>query len=134
MNIYIYGSNNFRNEVHKTLDRGNVRFKIEEGVIEDIHSLKRLQELIQEDPTQIYIIDQTKVIEDDFISKNFRFLIPKDGITKRFLDDFGVGDISVRDYDDLVLYIEKRIEAVTNTPKIKADEITTIDEMFEHYE
>lgn len=135
MNIYIYGNNGFVNEVHKTLDHGNIRFKIEDGVIEVVESLERLQELIQEDPSQIYIIDQNLVIENDFISNNLKFLLPKNGIRKSFLDEFGVGDISIRDFDDLSVYISKRLEALKNMkPKLKADEITTIDQMFEHYE
>ena len=60
MNIYIYGDISFRNEIHKILDHGNIRFKIEEGDVVDIEALYTLEELIEEDPTQIFLIDQKK--------------------------------------------------------------------------
>ncbi len=135
MNIYIYGGNNFRNEIHKVLDHGNIRLKIDGGEVIDIIPLQKLKDKIEEDPTQIFLIDQDKIIEDDFITKNLKFLIPKDGIPKKFLDDHGIGDISVREFKDLIVYIEKRLEAMENfKPKIKAEEITSIEEMFDCYE
>ena len=134
MNIFIYGGNAFRNEIHKILDHGNIRFKIDDGEVIDIVPLRTLIEKIKEDPTQIFIIDQNKVIEDGFIKKYLKFLVPKDAIKKETLDEFGIGDISIREYKDILLHIEKRIESLSNKPKLKADEITTIDEMFECYE
>lgn len=135
MNIYIYGNTGFVNSVNKTLDHGNIRFKIEDGIIEEIDNLEKLQELIKDDPSQIFIIDQNLVIENDFISNNLKFLLPKNGIRKSFLDEFGVGDVSLREFDDLAVYVSKRLEAIkTMKPKLKADEITTIDQMFENYE
>lgn len=130
MNIYIYGDVSFRNEIHKILDHGNIRFKIDEGEVIDVETLYSLEELIEEDPTQIFLIDQKKIIEDDLFTNVFKFLIPKDGISKKFLDDNGIGDISLRTYKDLLVYIEKRLEAIENN-KPKAGEITTIDEILE---
>ncbi|MEA2017772.1 MAG: hypothetical protein U9N59_04930 [Campylobacterota bacterium] len=130
MNIYIYGDVSFRNEIHKILDHGNIRFKIDEGEVIDVETLYSLEELIEEDPTQIFLIDQKKIIEDDLFTNTFKFLIPKDGISKKFLDDNGIGDISLRTYKDLLVYIEKRLEAIENN-KPKAGEITTIDEILE---
>ena len=130
MNIYIYGNVSFRNEIHKILDHGNIRFKINEGDVIDVSTLYSLEELIEEDPTQIFLIDQKKIIEEDFFTKLFNFLMPKDGIRKKFLDDNGIGDISLRTYKDLIIYIEKRLESIENR-KPKAHEITDIDEMLE---
>ena len=131
MNIYIYGELSFRMNIHKILDRGNIRFKIDDGEIIDVEYLHNLKELIEDYPCEIFIIDQNKVIGNDLFSKIFKFLIPKDGIQKKFLDHHGIGDISVRDYDDLLIYIEKRLEAIENA-KPKAHEITSIDEMLEN--
>ena len=131
MNIYIYGELSFRMNIHKILDRGNIRFKIDDGEIIDVEYLHNLEELIEDYPCEIFIIDQNKVIGNDLFSKIFKFLIPKDGIQKKFLDHHGIGDISVRDYDDLLIYIEKRLEAIENA-KPKAHEITSIDEMLEN--
>ncbi len=130
LNIYIYGDTTFKMNIHKILDRGNIRFKIEDGVIEDVNYLYHLEELIEEDPSQIFIIDQNKVLQDDLFSKLFKFLLPKDGISKHYLDNHGVGDISIRTYDDLIVYIVKRLEAI-EAAKLKAHEISYIDQMLE---
>ncbi len=130
MNIYIYGELSFKIEIHKILDHGNIRFKIGEGEVVDVEYLYALEELIEEDPTQIFLIDQNKIIEDNVVNKLFKFLVPKDGIHKRYLDHHGIGDVSIRDYKDLIIHIEKRLESIENK-KPKAHEITSIDEMLE---
>jgi len=130
LNIYVYGDKTFKMNIHKILDRGNIRFKIEDGTIEDIEYLYHLEELIEKDPSQIFIIDQNKVIENNISSKLFKFLVPKDGISKHFLDHHGIGDVSIRTYEDLIIYIEKRLEAIENA-KPKPHEITLIDQMLE---
>lgn len=132
MNIYIYGNTAFNNEIHKILDRGNIRFKIDEGEVIEVTNLPYLKELIQEDPYQIFIIDENKIIEDNFISKYLKFLIPKDAIDKKFLDQNGIGDISQRTYTDLLIYIEKRLE--TSVKKPKATEINSVEDIFEAFE
>lgn len=130
MNIYIYGGNVFKGKIHSVLDHGNIRFKIDGGHITTVSNLEKMKSLIKEDPDQIFLIDQNKVIDDDFITKYFKFLIPKDGIKKEYLDEHGVGDISIRDYGDVIIYIEKRLEAIENA-KPKPHEITSIEQMLE---
>jgi len=132
VNIYIYGSTTFNNEIHKILDHGNIRFKIEDGDVIDVTTLKYLKDLIIEDPYQIFLIDENKIIEDDFISKYLKFLIPKDGIEKSFLDHHGIGDISQRTYSDLLMYIEKRLETAVKRPK--ASDINSMEDIFEAFE
>ena len=132
MNIYIYGSTAFNNEIHKILDHGNIRFKIEDGDVIDVTTLKYLKDLIIEDPYQIFLIDENKIIEDDFISKYLKFLVPKDGIEKNFLDHHGIGDISQRTYSDLLIYIEKRLETAIKRPK--ASDINSMEDIFEAFE
>ncbi len=130
MNIYIYGELSFKMEIHKILDHGNIRFKIGDGEVIDVEYLYDLEELIEEDPTQIFIIDQNKIIEDSVMTKLFKFLIPKDGITQKYLDHYGMGDVSIRTYKDLMIHIEKRLEFIENS-KPKAHEITSIEDMLE---
>jgi len=132
VNIYIYGSTSFNNEIHKILDHGNIRFKIEEGDVVDVTTLQYLKELIIEDPCQIFLIDENKIIEEDFISKYLKFLIPKDGIEKSFLDHHGIGDISQRSYKDLLINIEKRLETAIRKPK--AVDINSMEDIFEAFE
>jgi len=130
LNIYIYGELSFKMEIHKILDHGNIRFKIGDGEVIDVEYLYDLEELIEEDPTQIFIIDQNKIIEDSVMTKLFKFLIPKDGITQKYLDHYGMGDVSIRTYKDLMIHIEKRLEFIENS-KPKAHEITSIEDMLE---
>jgi len=133
VNIYIYGSSAFKKKIHYILDRGNIRFKIDDGKVEDIVLLGMLKDLIEKDPHQIFLIEQAKIIENDFVKKYLKFLIPKDGIEKEFLDKYGVGDISLRDYTDLIIYLERRIESAVKI-RPKAEEINSIDEIFEVFE
>jgi len=130
LNIYIYGELSFKMEIHKILDHGNIRFKIGDGEVIDVEYLYDLEELIEEDPTQIFIIDQNKIIEDSVTTKLFKFLVPKDGITQKYLDHYGMGDVSIRTYKDLIIHIEKRLEFIENS-KPKAHEITSIEDMLE---
>lgn len=132
MNIYIYGSTTFNNEIHKVLDHGNIRFKIDDGEVTDVTNLQYLKELILEDPYQIFLIDENKIIDEDIVSKYFKFLLPKDGIEKSFLDHHGIGDISFRKYSDLIIYIEKRLETALKKPK--ATEINSVEDIFDAFE
>lgn len=135
MNIYIYGNKKFRQSIYRTLDHGNIKFKIGDGIIEQIESTEKIKELIIEDPTQVFLIDQNKIIYDDFISKKLKFLQPKEGISEKFLNEYGMGDVADKPVDDIVFYIEKRIEAMDKLkPKVKAEDIKSIDEMFEQYD
>ena len=132
MDIYIYGNTSFNNAIHKVLDSGNIRFKIEDGEITNVTTLKYLKELIEKDPYQIYLIDENLIIQEDFISKYFNFLIPKNGIRKSYLDQHGIGDISHRTYSDLLIYIEKRLETTIKKPI--ATEISSVEDIFNAFE
>jgi len=94
-----------------------------------INAHKVLKELFME----IFLIEESKIIKSDFISKNFKFLSPKDGIDEKYLNNYGVGDISLRDSQDLVNYLKKRLDSA-QTVRPKAFEITTIDDMFEIFD
>jgi len=132
VNIYIYGSPTFTNNIHKVLDHGNIRFKIDNGDIVDVRTIQYLTDLVINDPYQIFLIDEDKIIKDGFISKYLKFLLPKNGIKKSFLDQHGIGDISQRTYDDLLIYIEKRLETAVKKPK--ATEINSVEDIFEAFD
>lgn len=135
VNIYIFGSKKFNQNIYKILDHGNIKFKIGDGFIEQINSADTIKEQIMEDPTQIFLIDQNKIIYDDYLSKKLKFLQPKDGISKKFLDEYGMGDVSDKAEEDIVVYIEKRLEAMDKLrPKVKAEDLQSIEEMFEQYD
>jgi hypothetical protein len=135
VNIYIYGNKKFRDKIYRTLEHGNIKFKIGDGVVEEVQSAEKMKELIEEDPQQVYLIDQNKIIYDDFLSRKLKFLQPKEGISQKFLDEYGMGDVTDKEASDLVFYIEKRIRAMEKLrPAVKAEDITSMDEMLQHYD
>lgn len=133
MNIYIYGSEAFKKQTESLLTHSNLLLKMEDGKISLIDELETLKSLIKDNGGEIFLIDQDKVIEDDFVSKYLKFLVPRDGITRHFLDQYGLGDVSLRESSDLVMYIDKRIEAIQKS-RPKACDIKSIDEMFDLFD
>lgn len=133
MNIYIYGNINFVDKIEQIIDSSNIKLKIEDGIITRIESLNRLKNSIKEVPTDIFIIDETKIIKDDLVSKYLKFMVPKDGIKQSFLDNYGIGDISIREFDNLIVYISKRLDAVA-PKKVDPKDITSIEEMYEVFQ
>ena len=135
MNIYIYGSKKFNQNIHRILDHGNIKFKIGDGIIEEINDADKMKEIIMEDPTQVFLLDQSKIIYDDFLSRKLSFLQPKNGISEKFLEEYGMGDVSDKTTEDIVSYVSRRLEAMDKIrPKVKAEDLKSIDEMFEQYE
>lgn len=112
MNIYIYGDKSFKQEIHKTLDRANINLKLGSGYIEDVDSLELLKEAIKSSPNDIFLIDNSKIISKDSLNSKIKFLTPKDGIEKEFLEEHGIGDISVDSMDALAKHISKKIAEV----------------------
>lgn len=110
MNIYIYGDSSFKQEIHKILDHANIKFKLGSGYIEYVDSLELLKEAIKSNPEDIYLIDNSKIIDKNSLNAKIKFLKPKDGIEKEFLQEHGIGDLSVDSLDSLVKHINKKIE------------------------
>lgn len=110
MNIYIYGDSSFKHEIQKTLDHANIKFKLGSGYIEYVDSIELLKEAIKSNPEDIYLIDNSKIIDKNSFNAKIKFLKPKDGIEKEFLQEHGIGDLSVDSLDSLVKHINKKIE------------------------
>ncbi len=110
MNIYIYGDSSFKQEIHKVLDHANIKFKLGSGYVEYVDSLELLKEAIKNNPEDIYLIDNSKIIDKNSLNSKIKFLKPKDGIEKEFLQEHGIGDLSVDSLDSLVKHINKKIE------------------------
>ncbi len=111
MNIYIYGNDGFKKDIHKILNKANIKYKIDDdSIIKDINSLKILKETIKESPNDIYLIDDSKIIKKDGISKKIKFLIPKDGIEEEYLLENGIADLSVDNLSDIPKYILVKYE------------------------
>jgi hypothetical protein len=112
LNIYIYGAKDFKNSVSTILAKSD----IVDGV-EKVNSLSRLQSVIQETPKEIFIIDESKIYQENFLNKKFSFLKPKDGIEKQFLDQHGVGDICFHSLEGIVTYLKSRLDLSQDSTK-----------------
>ncbi|MGM0519314.1 MAG: hypothetical protein ACQERD_06705 [Campylobacterota bacterium] len=117
MNVYIYGNNSFKKDIHDTLEHANLKFKLDsDSVIKDINSLEELKTIIKQSPDDIYLIDDDKIIKKDGISKKLKFLTPKDGIEEEYLLDHGIADLSVDSLKDIPKYIiEKHDQQKANS-------------------
>ena len=131
MNIYIYGSQSFKKEIHQTLEHANIRFKLDDNtLIKEIESLNELKETINNNPKDIYLIDDSKIIKKDSLNKKLKFLAPKDGIDEEFLLDSGIADLSIDSLNEIPRYILKKYEEekinepeeVQEKPQLEEDE------------
>lgn len=131
MNIYIYGSQSFKKEIHQTLEHANIRFKLDDNtLIKEIESLNELKETINNNPKDIYLIDDSKIIKKNSLNKKLKFLAPKDGIDEEFLLDSGIADLSIDSLNEIPRYILKKYkeekinepEEVQEKPQLEEDE------------
>lgn len=133
MNIYIYGSQSFKKDIHSTLDHANIKFKLDsDTLIKDIESLDELKNVIKENPNNIYLIDDEKIIKKN---SKIKFLNPKDGIEEEFLFDNGIADLSVDTLNEIPKYILKRYEELKGvSQEIQDSIINIVDDAYEKNE
>ena len=133
MNIYIYGNNSFKKEIHKTLEHANIKFKLDSNsIIEDIEDLEVLKSKIKANPNDIYLIDDEKIIKKNALSQKIKFLTPKDGIEEVFLLDNGIADLSVDSLKEIPKYILRKYEEQKELePNIQNSIINMVDEAYE---
>ena len=111
MKIYIYGNQSFKKEIHETLEHSNIKFKLDNNtVIEEISSVNQLKEIINNNPKDIYLIDDDKIIKKNSLNKKLKFLAPKDGIEEEYLLQSGIADLSIDSLKELPKYIIKKYE------------------------
>jgi len=148
LHIYIYGEKSFKKTIHEALEHGNVKFHLDEnGTIEELNSLEALKLAIESEPNNIYLIDQEKIIDNKSLNSKIKFLTPKDGIEKEFLDQHGIEDIAIDDIKKLPKYIIKKLDAlhltdtfdeddknIDNPSSISEDEIDAISDILEDIE
>ena len=123
MKIYIYGNQSFKKEIHQTLEHSNIKLKIDTNIIiEEISSLTKLKQAIEENPKDIYLIDDAKIIKKNSLNKKIKFLAPKDGIEEEYLLDSGVADLAIDSLKELPKYIIKKYEELKLLePEIKEE-------------
>lgn len=123
MNIFIYGNQNFKNEVNKILLNSKIETILEDVKIEDISNIDILKENIAKNPNDIYLIDEDKIIK----KSRFKFLKQKDGIEEDFLLQYGVNDLSIDSLDEIPNYIIRKYEIISFKEKDKSAEIKNED-------
>lgn len=123
MNIFIYGNQNFKNEVHKILLNSKIETILEDVKIEDISNIDILKENIAKNPDDIYLIDEDKIIK----KSRFKFLKQKDGIEEDFLLQYGVNDLSIDSLEEIPNYIIRKHERIAFKEKDKSEEIKNED-------
>ena len=141
MKIYIYGNQSFKKEIHQTLEHSGIKSKFDTDiVIENINSLTKLKQIMGENPKDIYLIDEEKIIRKNSLNRKLKFLAPKDGIEEEFLLESGIADLSLDSMKELPKYIIKKYEelkidepivpqVIENKPKEKESEDSiTLDE------
>lgn len=111
MKIYIYGNQSFKKEIHNTLEHANIKFKLDNNTaIEEIDNIAKLKETIENNPRDIYLIDDDKIIKKNSLNNKLKFLAPKDGIEEEYLIESGIADLSIDSLKELPKYIIKRYE------------------------
>lgn len=123
MNIFIYGNQNFKNEVNKILLNSKIETILEDVKIEDISNIDTLKDNIAKNPDDIYLIDEDKIIK----KSRFKFLKQKDGIEEDFLLQYGVNDLSIDSLDEIPNYIIRKYERIAFKEKDKSEEIKNED-------
>ena len=111
MNIYIYGNHSFKKDIHETLEHSNIKFKMDNDcVIKEINDLSVLKQTIKNNPYDVYLIDDEKIIKKNSLQKKIKFLTPKDAIEEEFLLDSGIADLSVNSLSEIPKYIIRKYE------------------------
>ncbi len=112
MNIYIYGDMDFKKEINNLLEHANIKFRLDDNSsIIELNSLEDLKDAIEDNPENIYLIDDSKIIKKKSLNSKFKFLKPKDGIEQEYLLDHGIGDMSVDSLEELSSHIIRKLEA-----------------------
>ena len=123
MNIFIYGNQNFKNEINKILVNSKIESILEDVKIEDISNIDILKEKIAINSNDIFLIDEDKIIK----KSRFKFLKQKDGIEEDFLLQYGVNDLSIDSLDEIPNYIIRKYERIASKEKDKSLEIKNED-------
>lgn len=129
MTIYIYGSKSFKNSIQEVLNHANIKYKLEEDdSIENVNSVIRLKQAIEDNPNNIFLIDDDKILRKNSLNDKIKFLQPKDGIEEEFLKEHGIGDMSVDTIEDIATHVKRRLDEVHNEKHEDADDYEALNE------
>ena len=134
MIIYIYGSDSFKKDIHSVLNHSNIKFRLDEhGEIKDLETIEQLKDAIEDNPNNIYLIDDSKIIKKNSLNQKIKFLKPKDGISQEYLLDNGIGDISVDSIEELSKHIVKKLETMITEKESNAIQESIVEIVEEAY-
>jgi len=128
LNIYIYGTEKFKNNIKSILTKANLGINIEV-----LHSLFSIKTKLETSPKDIFIIDESKIITTNFLTKKMKFLHPSDGIERELIEKYGVGDVCFNSINGMIGYINSRIKLdekdvkQEDTTAQKIDEVNSLD-------
>jgi len=132
--IYIYGSDSFKKDIHSVLNHSNIKFRLDEhGEIKDLETIEQLKDAIEDNPNNIYLIDDSKIIKKNSLNQKIKFLKPKDGISQEYLLDNGIGDISVDSIEELSKHIVKKLETMITEKESNAIQESIVEIVEEAY-
>jgi hypothetical protein len=109
LNIYIYGTEKFKNNIKSILTKAHLGINIE--LLNTLFSIKTK---LEKSPKDIFIIDETKIIKTNFLTKKMKFLYPSDGIERELIEKYGVGDVCFNSINGMIGYINSRIKLEEN--------------------
>lgn len=133
MNIYIYGDNAFKTEVENIINHSNLRLYLdEESKIEEIDSAEAIKLLIEQEPENIYLIDNDKILKPNSLNSKIKFLKPKGAIEQDFLEEHGVLDSKFDSIEDLVKDLKEQFQE--NAPKEQKSEEEDYSPQYEEEE
>lgn len=125
MTIYIYGSKSFKNNIHEVLEHANMKFRLsEDDSIVELMSLEELKEAIEADPKDIFLIDDDKIIRKNALNNKIKFLKPKDGIEEEFLEEHGIGDLSVDDIAEIATHVIRKLKKAQALKEAEKEVVT----------
>ncbi len=135
MLIYIYGNESFRKDIHAVLNRSNIKLKLDEHAkIKDLKTIKELKDAIEDNPNNIYLIDDEKIIKKNSLNQKIKFLQAKDSIEQEYLLDNGIGDVSVDSIEELASHIKKRLETLINEKESNEIQESIVEMVEDAYE
>jgi len=105
LNIYIYGTEKFKQNIKSILTKANLGINIEL-----LNTLFAIKTKLETSPKDIFIIDETKIITTNFITKKMKFLHPSDGLERELIEKYGVGDVCFNSINGMIGYINSRIK------------------------
>lgn len=134
MNIFIYGSDGFKQDIHTILDKSNVKLHLsEDDIIEEIGTLIELRTAIENYPKDIFLIDDSKIFKQNGLNEKIEFLKPSDAIEEKFIKEHMINNLQINSLQELPQSIIKKLESLKEEETLDIEEsiISMVDDAYE---